>query len=148
MTSKIPVGKITYDMLKFTANPIQQLDAQGKLIGLEYNPGTKYATRDFAEIFDQNILKKKRDLESFMVDTAKRSKEKHGYEIFAGIHSPGGGGVKRNPGYDGYATAVQFYASEGFSGGKPTGKVYPAYFDYTKDRKVIFIPDLKNEIKW
>jgi hypothetical protein len=146
-TSKIPVGKITYNMLKFTAEPKQKLDVQGKLIGLSYAPGTRYATRDFSEIFDQNILQKRRDLESFVNGVAKRSTASHGYEIFAGVHSPQGGSVKRNTGYKGYGTAIQFYASEGFSGGKPAGKVYPAYFN-VKDGKVLLVPDLKNEIKW
>lgn len=147
MTSKIPVGKITYNMLKFTAEPIQKLDMQGRLIDLTYAPGTRYATKEFGEIFDQNILQKNQGFENAMEDIATKSKAEHGYEIFAGIHSPGGGRVKRNVGYKGYATSIQFYASEGFSGDKPTGKVYPAYF-VKKDGKNLLVPDLKNEIKW
>jgi len=147
-TVKIPEGKITYDMIDYTAAPQQILDVQGNLVGLSYAPGTKYATTNFAEVIDQNLLQNNPGLIDLFKNAANASESKFGHTIFAGVYSPKGGkSAQKSEGYKGYNTAIQFFASEGFSNGKPSGQVYPAYFNVLDD-KIIFTPDFNNKIDW
>jgi len=147
-TVKVPVNKITHDMLDFTAAPQHMLDVQGNLVGLSYLPGTKYATINFAEVVDQEMLQKNPGLLDMFKNAAAVSESKFGHTIFAGVYSPKGGkSAQKSAGYKGYNTAIQFFASEGFSNGKPSGQVYPAYFNVL-DGKIVFTPDFNNKIDW
>jgi hypothetical protein len=139
---KVPVDKITMDMMDFTSEPIFTKNQVGVVTSIKYAPGTKYATLDFEEAFDPE---KKKHANAFK-KAAENTRKIFNKIVFVGIYAPEGKVKKTSP-YQRLTTSVQIFIADGWDAGAPTGNVYPAVINQRK-RIDIFLPIKEEKFTW
>jgi len=139
---KVPVDKITMDMMDFTSEPIFTRNQVGLVTSITYAPGTKYATLDFDEAFDPERKK----YASIFKKAAKNTRKLFNKIVFVGVYAPEGKVKKTSP-YQGLTTSVQIFIADGWGGDAPTGNVYPAVVNEIKGR-AFFLPVKKEKFTW
>ena len=141
-SKKIPVDKITMDMMDFTAEPVFTKNQVGVITSIDYAAGTKYASLDLAEAFDPEKITHAKIFAQAAENTRKFFKK----IVFVGVYAPDGKVKKTSP-YEGLETTVQFFIADGWGGDAPTGNVYPAVFNQLKG-KVVFLPAKEEKFTW
>ena len=143
----VKVGKITTDMVKFTAEPILNRDRMtGKITSIGYAPGTKYATLDFQEFLDPDPKSQGPAYASEFQKAADLVRNEFGKIAFIGVYAPGGKVVKSSAG-EGFETTIQAYIADGWSGDKPAGNTYPAVINQVGG-KIVFVPIKDEKFSW
>ena len=141
-SKKVPVDKITMDMMDFTSEPVFTRGATGAVTSIKYAPGTKYATLDFDEAF---IPEKKKYADIFK-KAATNTRNLFKKIVFVGVYAPNGKVKKTSP-YEGLTTTVQIFIADGWGGDAPTGNVYPAVVNEIKG-KAVFLPVKEEKFTW
>ena len=67
--------------------------------------------------------------------------------VFVGVYAPDGKVKKTSP-YEGLTTSVQIFIADGWSGNAPTGNIYPAVVNETKDGRAFFLPVKEEGFAW
>ena len=139
---KVPVDKITMDMMDFTSEPIFTRNQLGAVTSIKYAPGTKYATIDFDEAFDPE----KKKYAGIFKKAAENTRKLFNKIVFVGVYAPDGKVNKTSP-YEGLTTSVQIFIADGWGGDAPTGNVYPAVVNEIKGR-AFFLPVKEEKFTW